>query len=72
MGKPSKSALVQEFVLKYKICESKLAFAWLLHLSSVIVPIPGTSNLDHLIENISASEIELEKADIESLGNNTA
>ncbi len=38
---------------------AQLALAWLLHRSPVMVPIPGTSSLSHLEENVRASEIEL-------------
>ena len=48
---------------------SQLSLAWLLHRSPVILPIPGTSSLDHLEENVAASSVNLsnaEWADIES------
>lgn len=38
---------------------AQLALAWLLHRSPVMVPIPGTSSLAHLEENVAASAIEL-------------
>lgn len=37
----------------------QVALAWLLHRSPVILPIPGTLDLDHLEENVAASGIEL-------------
>jgi len=37
----------------------KLALAWLLRRSPVILPIPGTSSVAHLEENVAASEVEL-------------
>lgn len=37
----------------------QIALAWLLHHSDVTLPIPGTSSLDHLAENVAASQIEL-------------
>jgi aryl-alcohol dehydrogenase-like predicted oxidoreductase len=37
----------------------QVALAWLLHRSPVALPIPGTSNPDHLAENLAAREIEL-------------
>jgi aryl-alcohol dehydrogenase-like predicted oxidoreductase len=33
--------------------------AWLLKRSPVIVPIPGTSRVDHLEPNVAAAGIEL-------------
>jgi aryl-alcohol dehydrogenase-like predicted oxidoreductase len=40
----------------------QLSLAWLLHRSPVILPIPGTSSVRHLEENVAAAGIEL-KAD---------
>lgn len=38
---------------------AQLALAWLLHRSPVMVPIPGTSSLEHLEENVAAAVLEL-------------
>jgi aryl-alcohol dehydrogenase-like predicted oxidoreductase len=38
---------------------SKLALAWLLHRSPVMLPIPGTSKVAHLEENIAAAQFHL-------------
>jgi len=38
---------------------SQLALAWLLKRSPVMLPIPGTSSIDHLEDNIGAADIEL-------------
>ncbi|QNI37308.1 aldo/keto reductase [Edaphobacter albus] len=38
---------------------SQLSIAWLLHRSPVILPIPGTSSLEHLEENIGAGNVKL-------------
>jgi aryl-alcohol dehydrogenase-like predicted oxidoreductase len=37
---------------------NELALAWLLHRSPVMLPIPGTSSVDHLKQNVSAAEVE--------------
>ena len=46
---------------------NQIALAWLLHRSPVIVPIPGTSSVAHLEENVAAGAIELTAAEFESL-----
>ena len=46
---------------------SQLALAWLLRRSPVILPIPGTSTVAHLEENIAAAAIELSDAEFASL-----
>jgi pyridoxine 4-dehydrogenase len=50
---------------------SQLALAWLLKRSPVVLPIPGTSSVAHLEENVAAAEIELsddEFAKLSALG----
>lgn len=37
----------------------QLALAWLLHRSSVMLPIPGTSSVAHLEENMAATRLKL-------------
>jgi pyridoxine 4-dehydrogenase len=37
----------------------QLALAWLLHRSPVMLPIPGTSSVAHLEENVAAAKIQL-------------
>jgi aryl-alcohol dehydrogenase-like predicted oxidoreductase len=46
---------------------SQLALAWLLRRSPVMLPIPGTANLEHLEQNTAAALIELTDADFEEL-----
>jgi pyridoxine 4-dehydrogenase len=38
---------------------AQLSLAWLLHRSPVMVPIPGTSSLVHLEENVGAASVQL-------------
>jgi pyridoxine 4-dehydrogenase len=45
----------------------QIALAWLLAVSPVMLPIPGTSQIAHLEENIAAAEIVLSAADLEAL-----
>jgi len=46
---------------------SQLALAWLLHRSPVMLPIPGTSSVSHLEENVAAAAITLSDSDAERL-----
>jgi len=39
-----------------------VSLAWLLATSPVMVPIPGTSSLDHLAENVAAADLHLTDA----------
>jgi aryl-alcohol dehydrogenase-like predicted oxidoreductase len=46
---------------------SQIALAWMLKRSPVILPIPGTSRADHLIENVQAASIQLSDDDFRAL-----
>ena len=45
----------------------QIALAWLLRRSKVILPIPGTSSIRHLEENIASASLELPQATYEKL-----
>jgi pyridoxine 4-dehydrogenase len=50
---------------------SQVALAWLLHRSPVILPIPGTSSVEHVDENVAAADIQLtddEYAALDAIG----
>lgn len=46
---------------------AQVALSWLLTRSSVMVPIPGTSSLDHLAENVESVDVILDEDDIAAL-----
>jgi len=46
----------------------QVALAWLLARSPVMLPIPGTSSVRHLQENVAAAELELTSEELERLG----
>jgi len=48
---------------KHGATVSQLSLAWLLHHSPVILPIPGTSSIEHLEENVKAAEVTLSDAE---------
>lgn len=47
---------------------SQLALAWLLWRSPVMLPIPGTSRVQHLEENVAAASLKLDGAKLRELG----
>jgi len=54
---------------KHNATVSQLSIAWLLQRSPVILPIPGTSSIEHLEENVKSADVTLtpeEWKDIES------
>ncbi|XTZ14606.1 aldo/keto reductase [Micromonospora echinospora] len=46
---------------------AQLALAWLLRRSPVMLPIPGTSSVAHLEENVAAAEVTLTDDEFEAL-----
>ncbi len=42
---------------------SQISLAWLLHRSPVVLPIPGTSSVSHLEENVAAANVKLSDAE---------
>jgi pyridoxine 4-dehydrogenase len=53
---------------QYKISTSQLALAWLLWRSPVMLPIPGTSKVKHLEENVAAAALKLDENKLQQLG----
>jgi aryl-alcohol dehydrogenase-like predicted oxidoreductase len=59
---------------RHNVSVVQLALAWLLQKSPVILPIPGTSSLAHLEENMAATKLQLTQEDwkrIEDLARKT-
>jgi pyridoxine 4-dehydrogenase len=46
----------------------QIALAWLLARSPVMLPIPGTSSVEHLEENVEAATIELSQGEVVAIG----
>jgi len=61
--------LLNRFSKQKKTSPAQVALAWLLAQKSWIVPIPGTTKLNRLKENIGASAVELTPADIREIDN---
>src|SRR5580700_9599641 len=51
---------VSQAAARWKATPSQLALAWLLWRSPVMLPIPGTSSVAHLEENVAAAGLELD------------
>jgi aryl-alcohol dehydrogenase-like predicted oxidoreductase len=47
---------------------AQVALAWLLQRSPVMLPIPGTSQMSHLEENIASAELRLSDEELRRLG----
>jgi aryl-alcohol dehydrogenase-like predicted oxidoreductase len=59
--------VISKFAEKQNATPAQIALAWLLAKKPWIVPIPGTTKLQRLEENLGGAEIELGPADVQSL-----
>jgi aryl-alcohol dehydrogenase-like predicted oxidoreductase len=46
---------------------TQIALAWLLHRSPMMLPIPGTSSVEHLEQNVAAASLRLTDEDYQTL-----
>jgi aryl-alcohol dehydrogenase-like predicted oxidoreductase len=61
-GHPAAQTLAR-IAARHSATPAQLLLAWLLHRSPVLLPIPGTSTVAHLEENIAAAELKLTPAE---------
>lgn len=54
---------------QWKATPSQVALAWLLARSTVMLPIPGTSSVEHLVENIGAAALKFDESNMRKLAN---
>ena len=58
---------LDELASAHEATPSQLALAWLLARSPNILPIPGTSSVEHFEENLAAERISLDEDEVERL-----
>jgi len=58
---------LDELAKRHEVSVSQLSIAWLLHRSPVMIPIPGTSSVAHLEENMKAAEISLSDEEMKEI-----
>jgi pyridoxine 4-dehydrogenase len=67
IGAAAQAQNVSAIAARYGATPSQVALAWLLRRSPVMLPIPGTSRVRHLEENVAAAGIWLTEAEVQSL-----
>jgi aryl-alcohol dehydrogenase-like predicted oxidoreductase len=70
-GQMSGKQAIAGIAARLNVTPSQLALAWLLWRSPVILPIPGTSRVAHLEENVDAAGLKIDEAamrEIDKLG----
>ena len=65
LAKPG--SILDGIVKKHGASPSQIALAWVLKRSPVMLPIPGTSKVAHLEDNVAAANISLSDADFAEL-----
>jgi pyridoxine 4-dehydrogenase len=60
---------LKKIAARYDATPGQIALGWLLKRSPVMLPIPGTSSVDHLEENMQAAAIRLSDDDFAAVGN---
>lgn len=61
---------VRETAQRHDVTAQQVVLAWLLARSPSIMPIPGTSSVSHLEENVAAAAIKLSAAEVATLTHN--
>lgn len=60
-------AVLKTWAERKSATPGQIALAWLLARKPWIVPIPGTTNMDHMLQNTSAAAIQLSAAELTEL-----
>jgi pyridoxine 4-dehydrogenase len=60
-------SILDNIAKRHGVVPSQIALAWILRRSPVMLPIPGTSKVGHLEENVAAVSVELSDEDFASL-----
>jgi pyridoxine 4-dehydrogenase len=58
---------LDEIASRHDTTPAQVALAWLLARSPVMLPIPGTSSVEHLEENVAATELKLSEEEVATL-----
>jgi pyridoxine 4-dehydrogenase len=58
---------IRRIAAQWKATPSQVALAWLLARSPVMLPIPGTSQVKHLEENVEAAELKVDAKKMQEL-----
>jgi aryl-alcohol dehydrogenase-like predicted oxidoreductase len=66
-GSAVRASNIKSMAKKLGATPAQIAIAWLLAKSPVMLPIPGTSSIEHLEENMAAAKIKLTREDMAAL-----
>ena len=60
-------SVLDQIAKRHNVQTGQIAIAWLLHRSPTILPIPGTSSVKHLEENVEGAKIRLSQDEFEEI-----
>jgi pyridoxine 4-dehydrogenase len=61
------SDVLNQIAQAHRVSPTQVALAWLLRRSPMMLPIPGTSSIEHLEENVAAASVRLTDEDYQAL-----
>jgi aryl-alcohol dehydrogenase-like predicted oxidoreductase len=59
--------VLNQIAKAHRASPTQVALAWLLRRSPMILPIPGTSSIEHLEQNVAAGSLRLAEVEYEML-----
>ncbi|KAK9069950.1 hypothetical protein SSX86_010348 [Deinandra increscens subsp. villosa] len=60
---------IEAMAEKHGCSTAQLALAWVLHQGNDVVPIPGTTKIKNLQDNIGSVDVKLTKEEVQEIGN---
>ena len=66
------NTVVADTAARHGVTVMQVLLAWLLARSPVMLPIPGTGSVEHLVENTAAATIELDPSDVAAISASAA
>jgi aryl-alcohol dehydrogenase-like predicted oxidoreductase len=65
---PGAHEAVLEVAQAHEVSPQQVALAWLLSLSPVVIPIPGASRPESILDSVRAAELELSADELDAIG----
>jgi pyridoxine 4-dehydrogenase len=65
-GKPFR-AVIDPIAARHDATPQQVALAWQLHRTAQALPIPGTTSVEHLKENLGAAHIALTAGEVDAI-----
>lgn len=66
-GPEAARRVIEPIAARHGATGSQIALAWLLAQSPAMMPVPGTTNLAHVRENLAAQDLELSAEDLQAI-----